>query len=139
MTRRSRFVLREEDVAGYHPANHVGTTNRRVISRETVGATRVEVLVGTLERGPGALAHLHPGIEQVGHLLQGRARVTVGVGDDAEVTECGPGDWIFFPADTMHSFEVISEEPVRLIVIYTPPYGEDPAKVIRPGAHSHSE
>jgi uncharacterized RmlC-like cupin family protein len=132
--RRSQYVLREEDVPAYHPANHVGTVNRRVISAETVGATRVEVLVGTLERGPGALPHAHPGIEQTGYLLAGRARVTIGEGAAAETVECGPGDWIFFPADTMHRFEVISEEPVRVVVIYTPPYGEDPAKVIRPGA-----
>lgn len=127
-------MLREEDVPAYHPANHVGTVNRRVISRETVGAQHVEVLVGTLEKGPGALPHAHPGIEQVCHLLAGSARVTIGEGAAAEVTECGPGDWVFFPADTMHRFEVTSDEPVRLVVIYTPPYGEDPAKVIRPAA-----
>lgn len=132
-------MLREDDVPGYHPANHVGTVNRRVISRETVGAERVEVLVGTLEKGPGALPHAHPGIEQVCHLLAGRARVTIGSGPAAEVTECVAGDWVFFPADIQHRFEVISDEPVRLIVIYTPPYGEDPAKVIRAEASHRTE
>ena len=131
MARRSRFVVREDDVAPYHPANHIGTSNRRVICAETVGAANVEVLVGTLHKGPGALPHAHPGIEQVGYMLAGRARVTIGEGESAERAECGPGDWVFFPADTMHSFEVVSDEPVRLIVIYTPPYGENPEKVIR--------
>jgi hypothetical protein len=29
---------------------------------------------------------------------------------------------------------VLGDAPVRVLVIYTPPYGEDPAKVIRPEA-----
>jgi mannose-6-phosphate isomerase-like protein (cupin superfamily) len=44
----------------------------------------------------------------------------------------GPGDACFFPADAMHVFTVISEEPVKVLVIYSPPYEENPAKVIRP-------
>ena len=34
-------------------------------SRETVGAESVEMLVGTIEKGNGALPHAHPGIDQI--------------------------------------------------------------------------
>ena len=41
-----------------------------------------------------------------------------------------PGDMMFFPAQVFHSIKVLTER-IKLLVIYSPPYGEDPAKVIR--------
>ena len=125
----SRYLVRESDVQAYHPANHTGTANRRLISAETVGAKHVEMLLGTIERGGGALPHAHPGIEQVCYLLEGTAHVKVG---DHDAFDMAAGDTCFFPADTMHVFQVTSDKPARVLVIYSPPYGEDPAKVIRP-------
>ncbi|WP_454766345.1 cupin domain-containing protein [Cupriavidus campinensis] len=122
------YFVRTEDVAGYHPANHVGTLNRRIIGRENVGATQLEVIHGTIERGKGALPHAHPGIEQVCYVLEGRARAEV----NGQSQELGPGDCCFFPSDAMHVFTVISDEPVKLLVIYAPPYEESPDRVIRP-------
>ena len=43
----------------------------------------------------------------------------------------GPGDCCFFPADMPHIFTAISDEPVKVLVIYTPPYMENPANVVR--------
>ena len=123
---RSYFV-RPEDVPVYGPANHTGTANRRLIGPETVGARQLEVVLGTLQKGGAALPHAHPGIEQVCYMLEGRARATVG-GASCEI---GPGECCFFPADAPHSFEVVSDEPVKVLVIYAPPYGEDPTKVVR--------
>lgn len=129
---RSYFV-RPEDVPGYSPANHTGTVNRRLIAPETVGATRMEVLLGTIEGGQGALPHAHPGMEQACYMLAGRARAEV-CGQSREI---GPGEMCFFPAGEEHIFTVVSEEPVRVLVIYSPPYGEDPAKVVRrAGGHA---
>lgn len=51
----SRYLIRTADVPGYHPANHTGTTNRRLIGPETVGAKQVEMLLGVIEKGQGAL------------------------------------------------------------------------------------
>jgi len=126
-SRRSRFFVRENEIPSYHPANHTGTVNRRLIGRENVGAARVEVVLGVIERGKGALPHAHPGIEQVCYMLQGRARAEVG----GESCDLGPGDCCFFPADTPHVFTVVSEEPVRVLVIYSPPYEESPDRVVR--------
>ena len=121
------WIVRESDVPGYSPANHSGTVNRRLISRETVGAQHVEVLVGTIEKNQGALPHMHPGIEQVCYLLSGSAIVEV----EGEQGELQPGDCCYFPPDKKHVFTVTSEEPARLLVIYSPPYEENPARVVR--------
>ena len=124
---RSRYFVREADIPPYHPANHTGTTNRRLIGTANVGAKQLEVVPGVVEKGKGALAHAHPGIEQVCYLLQGRARAEVG----GEVCELGPGDCCFFPADAPHVFTVVSEEPVRVLVMYSPPYDENPSRAVR--------
>jgi quercetin dioxygenase-like cupin family protein len=125
---RSRYHVRQSDVTPYSPANHTGTRNFRLIGPETVGANNVEVLVGEIERGKGALPHAHPGIEQVCYLLEGEAHVEVG----GEKFEMKPGEACFFPAEAMHLF-IVTSERARVMVIYAPPYGEDPSRVRRPG------
>ena len=131
-TAAARYFVREAEVAGYHPANHTGTLNKRLIGPDTVNARHVEVLVGQIEPGKGALPHAHPGIEQVCYMLQGRAIAEV----EGQRQELQPGDCCFFPADTMHTFTVVGEEVVRVLVIYSPPYEESADRVIRGTAHS---
>ena len=123
----NRYCVRADEVAGYHPANHTGTLNRRLIGPETVGATQLEVVLGVVENGRGAEPHAHPGIEQVCYLLEGRARVEVA----GETMELGPGDCCFFPAEAQHVFVAISDTPIKVLVIYAPPYGESPDKVVK--------
>lgn len=127
MIKRPNWIIRESDVQGYSPANHIGTVNRRLISPDTVGARHLEVLLGTIEKNQGALPHAHPGIEQVCYLLSGSAIVEV----EGERGEMLPGDCCFFPADKQHVFTVTSDTPARLLVIYSPPYEENPDRVIR--------
>ena len=127
------YLVRTADVPAYQPANHHHTHNQRLIGPETVGAKQMEVLMGTLHKGGGALPHAHPGIEQACYLLEGTAHVEV-AGQSFEMV---PGDTCFFPADQMHVFTVTSDTPAKLLVIYSPPYGESPDKVIRPG-NTHS-
>ena len=124
---RSRYFIRADDVTPYHPANHTGTVNRRLIGPDNVGASNLEVVLGVIEKGKGALPHAHPGIEQVCYVLAGRARAEVG----GESCELEPGDCCFFPADMPHAFTVVSDEPVRVLVIYSPPYEENPERVVR--------
>ena len=121
------YFVRHEDVSAYHPANHTGTTNRRLIGNENVGARRIELVHGTIEPGKGALPHSHPGIEQVCYMLEGRAVAEV----DGQRQELGPGDCCFFPAGKRHIFQVIGEVPAKLLVIYSPPYEENTGRVVR--------
>ena len=123
----TRYFVRQQDVPAYHPANHTGTVNRRLIGAENVGARQLEVVLGVVEKGKGALPHAHPGIEQVCYLLEGRARAEVG----GEACEMGPGDCCFFPAGVAHVFTVVSDEPVKVLVIYSPPYEEHPGRAVR--------
>ncbi|MBE7424607.1 MAG: cupin domain-containing protein [Ideonella sp.] len=71
--------------------------------------------------------HAHPGIEQVCYLLAGRALAEVG----GQRAELGPGDCCFFPADMPHVFTAVGEQAVEVLVIYAPPYEEDPQRVVR--------
>lgn len=128
-----RYLVRAADVSAYQPANHTHTSNQRLIGQETVGANQMEVLLGTLHKGGGALPHSHPGIEQACYLLEGTAHAEVA----GQAFDMVPGDMCFFPAEQMHMFTVTSETPVRLLVIYTPPYGESPDKVVRPESTVH--
>lgn len=124
---KPHWIIREQDVEGYSPANHHGTVNRRLISRDTVGARHVEMLLGTIESQQGALPHAHPGIEQICYLLSGTATVEV----EGERGEMQAGDCCYFPPDKKHVFTVTSSEPARVLVIYSPPYEENPERVVR--------
>ena len=122
------YFVSTTDTPGYHPANHLGTLNRRLIGPETVGARYLEVIHGTIEKGKGALPHAHPGIEQVCYVISGRAVAEV----NGQRKELGPGDCCFFPPDAMHVFTVVSDVPTQILVIYSPPYEESPERVVRP-------
>ena len=121
---KKRYRIRQNEVTPYSPANHTGTKNFRLIGAETVGAKQLEVLVGEIERGKGALPHAHPGIEQVCYLLEGAAHVEVA----DEEFDLRPGEACFFPADLVHKFTVTSER-ARVMVIYAPPYLEKGARL----------
>lgn len=119
--------MRGASVPAYHPANHEGTRNQRLIGPDNVGAQHLEVVLGTIAPGGGALPHAHPGMEQVCYLLEGHARAEI----DGQSFDMLPGDACFFPPDTSHVFTVTGEQPARVLVIYSPPYGENPARVRR--------
>ena len=129
MNDERRYFVRATDVVPYSPKNHTGTVNRRMIGPKECGCETVEVLLGTISKSHGADPHSHPGIDQVCYMLEGRAVAEVG----GQRAELGPGDACFFPAGVPHTFTAVSEEPVKVIVIYTPPYGEKGA-VTHPSA-----
>lgn len=119
---KSRYVVSSEGTNPYSPANHTGTVNQRVIGRENVGAQHVEVLIGTIEKNHGALRHLHPQLEQASYLLQGEGVSELYGGEQV----LRPGAWMLTPEAAPHRFTVTSEEPVKVLVVYAPPYAENP-------------
>ena len=119
-------VVRAADLAAYAPANHTGTSNVRVIGPETVGATALEVLVGTIVKSHGAKPHAHPHLEQCAYMIEGTGESEA----QGRVEEVAPGTWAYVPAGVFHSFRVTSDRPGRLLVVYAPPYGENPAHTI---------
>ena len=126
MTEKSPYVIRIEDVVPYSPANHTGTKNYRLVGAHN-GAKYMEIAMGDIERNEGSPAHAHPDLEQAVYILEGEAIAGID-GVDHHVKQ---GDMMFFPARLFHSIRVLSER-IKLLVIYSPPYGEDPKKVMHP-------
>src|SRR5690349_9400699 len=122
-----RYFVKPHHVQPYSPANHTGTVNRRLIGPETVGSESLELLEGTVEPGQGALPHAHPDLDQVIYMLTGMARAEI----DGQSRERGPGDAAFCPKGMPHVFTVIGARPAKVLVIYTPPYMENPTQAVR--------
>ena len=123
---KPRYVLRAGELASYSPAHHSGTKNTRLVCAALNGARFMEVVLGEVEKGAGVSTHAHPGIEQAQYFLEGEAEVVV----DGETYRVRAGDLCFFPADVFHSVRVTSER-MKVLIIYSPPYGESSDKVIR--------
>jgi quercetin dioxygenase-like cupin family protein len=75
---------------------------------------------------PGSIypMHSHP-YEQVSVVIQGRMRLVVG----GETREVGPGDMWFAPSGIPHGGEILSDEPVIFIDVYSPPSSGDGSDV----------
>ena len=65
-------------------------------------------------------------MEQATYVIEGEATVVI----DGEQNYVQAGDLLFFPAGVFHDLQVISER-IKLLVIYAPPYGEDPGNVVK--------
>ena len=126
MTATSPYVIRAAEQEAYSPANHTGTRNYRLVGPRANGAQHMEIVLGDIERNAGALAHAHPDLEQAVYILEGEAIA----GIDGVDHHVGPGDLLFFPPRVFHSVTALSER-INVLVIYSPPYGENPAQVIR--------
>ena len=118
-----KYFIRGSDVEGFSPENHRGTVNKRLVAPDTVGAEHLEVVLGIVGdeggEGGGSLPHRHADVEQANYILEGRARVEVA----GQVQVLGPGDMCYFPKNTDHAVTRISEEPLKVLVIYAPPKG----------------
>lgn len=126
MIKPSNYVVRAAEQPSYGPAGHSGTKNTRLVSAALNGAQKMEVIVAEVERGAGVSVHAHPGMEQAQYFLEGTARVEI----EGEAHDVGPGDMCFFPEGVFHSITVTSER-MKVLVIYAPPYAENPARVVR--------
>jgi quercetin dioxygenase-like cupin family protein len=69
----------------------------------------------TVPPGMGPPPHVHDGGESV-YVLEGQTRYHIG----GEVFEGGPGTFFYIPAGVEENFEPAGNEPIRLLVIYTP-------------------
>jgi quercetin dioxygenase-like cupin family protein len=80
--------------------------------------THQELNWAKFEPGGTYPLHSHP-YEQTSVVIQGRMRLTVG----DEVREIGPGDMWFVPSGVPHGGEILGDEPVIFIDVYSPPSG----------------
>lgn len=126
MTTKSPYIIRASEQEAYSPANHTGTKNYRLVGPRVNGAQYMEIALGDIERNEGSPAHAHPDLEQAVYILEGEAIA----GIDGVDHHVRPGDMMFFPANVFHSIKILTER-IRMLVIYSPPYDENPEKVIR--------
>jgi len=130
---KSPYIIRASEQESYSPANHTGTKNYRLVGPKVNGAKYLEIALGDIERHAGSPAHAHPDLEQAVYILEGEAIA----GIDGVDHHVKAGDMMFFPAKVFHSINVLTER-IKMLVIYSPPYGEDPTKVIHsPEALAH--
>jgi quercetin dioxygenase-like cupin family protein len=125
MTEKSPYIIHPYEQESYSPANHTGTKNYRLVGPKINGAKYMEIALGDIERHEGSPAHAHPDLEQAVYIIEGEAMA----GIDGVDHHVRAGDMMFFPANVFHSIKVLTER-IKMLVIYSPPYGEDPAKVI---------
>lgn len=65
--------------------------------------------------------HSHPGVEEMFYIISGEMEVIFYYGDEQEKFYAGPGSYVHIPAGVEHSGGGNSVEPVRFLVIYSPP------------------
>lgn len=114
------YVVELDKLETYSPPLHEDTVNRRLVPAE-LGAG-IEVVHGTLAPGGTASRHKHATEWQVIILQSGEAILEIGKTSRQTLTV---GAVVRIPPDTDHYFEVTSEEPAKVIVIYSPPLGAD--------------
>ena len=75
--------------------------------------------IQTSQPGYVAPLHSHPYTEIL-HVLEGRAEAWL-EGGEAHPTKLGPGDTIAIPPETLHSFRVVGDTPMRLLGTHVSP------------------
>ena len=95
------------------PSKHPGIAEK-VVTGKNMQLIRAEFQ-------PGATYRLHSHQrEQFSFMLSGRMRLTVG----DEVAEIGPGDMWYAPSNVAHGGEILGNEPVVFVDVYSPPADE---------------
>ena len=91
-------------------------------SKTAVASSELQY-IGAYEYAPGGWIseHTHSRAEQWYFIQSGRGIMRVG----DEEKEAGPGTIVFVPHDTIHSYEVVGDEPLRILNIATWWPGED--------------
>ena len=116
--RHQALIAHQDDIGGYVPPDHRGTVNIRLVDGSFCGA--FEMNLGTVQPGGEAEPHFHETEHQVFYVLEGRCEVSLG--DDPPVT-CGPGTVVRIPPKLLHRVVAVGDDPMRGIVLYSPPLG----------------
>lgn len=95
------------------PSKHLHVTEK-VVNGKNMQLIRPEFQPGGTYR-----LHCHER-EQFSFMLSGRMRLTVG----DEVAEIGPGDMWYAPSNVAHGGEILGNEPVVFVDVYSPPADE---------------
>ena len=103
----------------YHIQETPYKQKRKGVQIKTISGEHIQMTFIHLEPG-FASSHKHPE-EQMGYILSGEIELVI----DQDRMECIRGDGYLIPSDTLHSFHVLSKEPVELLEVFSPPKEEN--------------
>ena len=103
----------------YHTRETLYKQKRKGVQIKTFSGEIIQITFIQLE--PGFVScHKHPE-EQMGYILSGEIELVI----DQERMDCSGGDGYIIPSETLHSFRVLSEQPVELLEVFSPPKEEN--------------
>ena len=103
----------------YHLRETPYKQKRKGVQIKAISGEYIQMTFIQLE--PGFVSsHKHPE-EQMGYILSGEIELVIG----QERMECIGGDGYFIPSETLHSFRVLSKQPVELLEVFSPPKEEN--------------
>ena len=82
------------------------------------GAERMSFGMVVVAPGKGHDRHNHPGADEIIYVLSGEGEQMI---DDQPAVPVRSGASIYIPADVFHSTLNTGWEPLRLLIVYTPP------------------
>ena len=86
---------------------------------KVISGENVQMQFAKLE--PGFVSdHSHPH-EQMGQVISGELELTIA----GEKKKCRAGDLYYIPGHVQHSFKVLSEHPIEILDIFSPPKEEN--------------
>lgn len=112
-----KLIENLDDLPRYVPPGHSGTKNARLVLKEATGG-QFEMVHGELAPGGHAARHHHDDAFQAMYVLGGAAEVSLG---DDTPRRCGPGDIVRIPPGLDHEVTSLGPDPLRLILVYSPP------------------
>ena len=108
-----------------------GLGYRPAISAESVGSRALHMQLLSMPPGARAKAHKHEGHETALHVLSGRGGCWCGERLE-QYFECGPGDFMYIPANVPHlPFNLSDSEPCVAVIARTDP-NEQESVVLMP-------
>ena len=93
--------------------------NDRKVGVKVVDGENMQLIWAEFQPGSRYKLHSHPH-EQFSFMVSGRMKLTVG----KETREIGAGEMWHAPPNVMHGGELIGDEPVVFIDVYSPPNEE---------------
>ena len=89
------------------------------VAEKVVTGKNMQLIRAEFQPGATYRFHSHER-EQFSFMLSGRMRLTVG----DEISEIGPGDMWYAPGNVVHGGEILGDEPVVFVDVYSPPAEE---------------
>ena len=103
----------------YHLRETPYKQKRKAVQIKAISGEYIQMTFIQLE--PGFVSsHKHPE-EQMGYILSGEIELVIG----QEKMKCIAGFGYLIPSETLHSFRVLSKQPVELLEVFSPPKEEN--------------